>query len=192
MDCQDVRQRIVEGRDRGPAVRRHLRRCTDCAAYQQRLQETDEFLRAGLPFSVPDTLARQLLATASQSARELQASPAPRPALPTERERVVRQVLYGFLTLLVPACLYLGIQFWRQVLGWLYGMAGSIADVAPMIPSALGYWIGRLGEILAPAREALLFILSFLLVALSLEKMIHSLRQRVASKNASSNGSSLA
>jgi hypothetical protein len=192
MNCRDVRQRVVEGQDHRRNVRRHLRHCAECAAYRQTVQEADALLRAGVPFTPPDALTQRLLATASQSARELQALPSRRPALPTERERMARQVLFGFLILLVPACLYLGIQFWQQVLGWLYRTAGKVGEVLPMIPSALGYWIGRLGEFLAPAREALLFILCFLLLGLSLEKMLHSVRERLAAKNASSNGSSLA
>jgi hypothetical protein len=64
MDCHDAKERLTEGRETA-AVRRHLERCEDCAAFRQELsgggREIAEAFLAGTPSGgFEDAVARRI------------------------------------------------------------------------------------------------------------------------------------
>lgn len=170
MNCERVRQRVVEGRE-GLFVRWHLRRCPACASFARRLHEADRLLQETIPWQAPPELAERLQALIPPAAHRLQAQ-ATRSSqfAPRLHETLLRHALYGLLLLALPLALSLGIYFWQQGLALVTPWVDQIGRLVPLIPDALSYWGGRLVAPLLPIRDALLFILSILLVGLSLEQ----------------------
>lgn len=177
MDCQQVRRHILEGRAGRRAVRQHLRHCPECAELWQRLEHTEALVQANLPFAVPETLTQRILAAVPEAAEELQALAA---QAPTRREFWTRHMFYTLLGLSIPLAFVLGWLFWQYVWVEVGPWIEQLGNLLPLIPDALAYWGSRLGEFLAPLRDALLFILSFLLLGLSFEHALRTLRLRPA------------
>lgn len=180
MDCTHVRRQILQGKENRPAVRRHLSRCADCRAFQQNLQRTEALMENALPFALPPNLEQRLQSLVPEAAQSLQTEALERTPLLSRRESRFRQILQALLLLSIPLALLVGFSFWRQ--GWavLEPYWDQIWGVLPLIPDALVYWGGRLGDLLNPARDALLFILSFLLLGLALEHLLKSGRSRTS------------
>jgi hypothetical protein len=171
MDCRQVRDHILEGRE-GFWVRRHLKHCADCAAYREQVTRAEALLQTTLPFQAPEDLTERLLAMVPQAAQELRirAAADARPAEP--RPAQSRPVLNVLLILALPVALSLGLYFWKQGLAFILPWVEGAWELLPLIPDAVRYWGGRLLSPLLPIRDALLFILSVLLVGLSVEQML--------------------
>lgn len=169
MDCRQVRKRIVEGKAGSLAVRRHLRVCASCSAFQRQMARTERMLAEAVPFAVPGFLSQQLLEMVPQAARELRvARHAVRAVVP---RATIHRILYALALLAVPASLWVGYLLWRLVLGWILPEAGDLASLLPLFPTAILYWGGRLFSALGPLREALLFAASILLLGIALEQV---------------------
>jgi len=181
MDCQKVRQQILSGGGDHQDVRLHLRNCAECAAFRQRLEKAETLIESSLPFEVAAALTQRLQGLVPRATQELRASS--RAWAVSAREVLARRVLYGFLILTVPLSVVLGLYLWREGSALVGPWVEWIEAFLPLLPAALFYWGGRLIQFLAPIREALLFVLSFLLLGLSLERALRSARLRPAAGN---------
>lgn len=177
MDCADVRQQILEGKESRLTLHRHLRHCRECADFYKQIRELEALARSAIPFSVPVELGLHLQAMVPQAAQGLR-SRAARPRALSRRQARTRQAVQALLVLSIPLALFLGTLFWRQGLALMRPWVGQVGDILPLIPNAIAYWGGRLGETLAPIREALLFVVSFLLTGLVLEQFVRSRRSQ--------------
>ncbi len=169
MDCRQVRERILEGKAEGLAVRRHLRQCASCLAFQKQMARMEEMLAEAVPFAVPEPLSQRLLEMVPQAARELRvARQTHGAAIP---KATVHRVLYALALLAVPASIWVGYLLWRLALGRFLPEVGDVASLLPLLPTAILYWGGRLFATLGPLREALLFAASILLLGIALEQV---------------------
>ena len=178
MDCADVRQQILEGKGNRLTLRRHLHRCRECADFQKQMHKVEALARTAIPFAAPEELSLHLQAMVPQAAQGLRSRAAAMPRPLSRRQARTRKAVQALMVLSIPLALFLGTLFWRQGLSLMRPWVGQAGDILPLIPDAIAYWGGRLGETLAPIREALLFIVSFLLTGLVLEQFIRSRRSQ--------------
>jgi len=177
MDCRQVRAQIAKGREGRQAVRRHLRACAECQAFQQRLKETEALLSTTAPFSAPEALSQRLLALIPQAAADLQARGADRTSTrAAARRRWFQLVLLTFIGLL----LFLGISLGHQLVPMLQSAVEQAGDLLPQLPSLLSDWGGQLSEALSPVLEILRLAALFMLLALILEYGLRRSRTRSA------------
>ncbi len=180
MDCNRVRQQISAGQANGRAVRLHLRACSECRAFRQRLRESEARLAEALPFSAPAELSQRLLAMVPAAAQQLQlrAAAQRRTARPA-RSVWTRQLLY----LLLALGLCLALLFWYLVLGPLQPAVGQAGDLLPALPGALAYWGSQLGSLLAPFYNVLQVLALVTILALGLEYASRTMRSRPAARS---------
>jgi hypothetical protein len=116
-----------------------------------------------------------------QAAQELQRRAA-RAQLAEAPPAQSRPMLNVLLVLALPLALSVGLYFWRQGLAFILPWAERAWEILPLIPDAIRYWGGRLLSSLLPIRDALLFILSVLLVGLSVEQMLRRTPARAGAR----------
>ncbi len=177
MDCLQVRQQISAGREQGRAIVEHLGHCEECQGFRRRLQEADNLLQMALPFEAPSELSRRLLALVPQAARELQVQAARQAE---ERRAARQQLLRQLFYLLVGAAIFLSITFWPQILNALQSTGIWMREFIPLIPAAIGYWGGRVVNIVLPIWEILWVIACCAVLALLVEYTLRSRRARSA------------
>jgi predicted anti-sigma-YlaC factor YlaD len=180
MDCDRVRQEISARQQNRRLVRQHLRDCSECRAFQQRLQETEAMMARTLPFSAPEALTQRLLAMVPQAAQQLRAQA-------TEQARVQRAVRPTWtrqaLSMLLALGLCTTLLFWYLVLGPLQPAVQQVGSFLPALPEVLAYWGGRLGEWLAPIYSVLQLLALCAILALGLEYAMRTVRSRSAATN---------
>jgi len=181
MGCEKVREQILRGRGNRRGVRVHLGSCLDCQAFRLRLEKAEVLIASALPFEAAELLSRRLQSLVPRAARDLRASA--RGLKLSAREIIARRVLYGCLAVAIPLAIALGVYLWREGPALFRPWIDQVGAWLPLLPAALYYWGGRLVQSLAPIREALLFVLSFALLGLSLEKALRAARLRPAAGN---------
>ncbi len=176
MDCDKVRQQILQGKQGRRAVQQHLRDCVECQGFARRMGEAEALLETTLPFTAPEALTNRLLAVVPQAAQELRAAAVqPTPAARPQRRTTLQQVLLALMLLAVPVALYLGVSFWEHIIGAVRPVYEALRVFLPLLPSILGYGLGQLGQTVGPAFQ---FVLSMLGLFLAADYVLRSRKQR--------------